>query len=114
MEPISGTDRLLALLRQKLEERSRSGTATRSAGRSSQKESHAEPVGVQALAAIEGHDERQLRRAVVQQLLAEHFGPALINDANFQQIVSRVADAIEEEVSTGALLSRLIADLNPR
>lgn len=112
MEPISGTDRLLALLRQKLEERARAGNAGK-AGRKATDKGQPEPTGVQAFAAIEGHDEQQLRRAFVQHLLADHFGPALINDASFQQLVSRVTDAINDDEPASKLLSRLIAELRP-
>ena len=111
MEPISGADRLVALLRQKLEERARS--ATNRAGKSQAKTSP-DPAGIQALAAGEGYDERQLRRAFVQHLLAEHFGAPLVNDANFQQLVTRVTESIDEEPSTAKLLSQLISDLWPR
>jgi hypothetical protein len=112
MEPISGADRLLALLRQKLEERARAGNA----GKTRRKPSggrQAEPAGIQAFAAIEGNDEQQLRRAFMQHLLADHFGPALINDASFQQLVSRVTDSINDHEPASKLLARLIAELRP-
>lgn len=73
-----------------------------------------DPMGVQALAAVEGYDERQLRRAFVQHLLAEHFGAMLVNDANFQQLITRVTEAIDEEPSTSQLLSSLISELRAR
>jgi len=110
MEPISGTDRLLALLRQKLEERARTGSANRASTKTPSNPSR-EPSGVQAYAAIDGHDERQLRRALVQHLLGEQFGADLLNDAHFQQIVTRVTDAIEEDEVAAALLSSLVQEL---
>lgn len=113
MEPISGADRLVALLRQKLEERAR-GTLNRANAKPPVRSPSAEATGVQALAAVEGHDERQLRRAVVQHLLAEHFGAALVNDANFQQIITRVTDTLDDEPSTSQLLSGVISELQPR
>ena len=112
MEPISGTDRLLALLRQKLEERARTGSAHRASTKAPSHPSR-EPSGVHAYAAIDGHDERQLRRALIQQLLGEQFGADLLNDAHFQQIVTRVTDAIEEDEGAARLLSGLVQELRP-
>ncbi len=109
MEPISNADRLVLLLRRKLLERSKSargGAKTKSGIAAPQA-----PTGLHALAAIEGVDERPLRRAFIQSLLDDQLGPGLINDAQFQQIVTRVADAIEEDAEASSLLSRLIADL---
>jgi hypothetical protein len=111
MEPVSNADRLVLLLRQKLEERSR--TARGSAKAKSNTPAPAEASGVRALAAIEGTDERSLRRAIIQNLLADQFDPALINDAQFQQIVTRVTDAIEDDREASALIQRVIADLRP-
>ena len=112
MEPISGTDRLLALLRQKLEERAKAGSSHRGSTKLPPNQSR-EPSGVQAYAAIDGHDERQLRRALVQHLLGEQFGSELLNDAHFQQIVTRVTDAIEEDEGAARLLSGLVQELKP-
>jgi len=63
------------------------------------------------MAAIETADEKPLRRAVIQNLLADQLGEGLLNDAQFQQIVSRVTDAIEEDRDAAELLSRVIAEL---
>jgi hypothetical protein len=106
MDPISNADRLAILLRQKLLERSKAGRA----GRSERREA-APPSGVRALANIEGMDERQLRRTFVQTILADQLGQSLINDPQFQQIVSRVTDTIEDDPDASRLLSRLVADL---
>jgi DNA-binding TFAR19-related protein (PDSD5 family) len=112
MEPINNADRLVLLLRQKLEERAKAGTTAR-AGAKTQANTvaPAEASGVRALAALEGADERALRRAVVQNLLADQLEPQLLNDAQFQQIVSRVTDAIEDDPDAAKLLSRVIAEL---
>jgi len=114
MDPVSNADRLVLLLRQKLQERAKSLTTSR-ASASAKSDVSARPslTGVQALAAMDGADERQLRRAFVQHLLADQLGPALINDAQFQQIVSRVAETIEEDPSVSQLLSKLVADIRP-
>lgn len=109
MDPISNADRLVILLRQKLKERAKAGRAQ--AGNAKPAETVS---GVRALAAIEGADERALRRALIQNLLADQLGPALVNDAQFQQIVTRVTDAIDEDPGAAKLLSRMVAELRPR
>jgi hypothetical protein len=108
MDPISNADRLVLLLRQKLQERFRAGGAAKPNARPG---ATAEPSGLHALAAIEGVEERQLRRAFVQNLLADQLGPELINDAKFQQVVSQVTEAIEDDKQTSRLLTRLIGEL---
>jgi hypothetical protein len=109
MEPISNADRLVLLLRTKLEERARTGRASK--GRAKTATPPKTPIsGVKALAAIED-DGPALRRAVVQHLLADQLGPDLLNDAQFQQIVSRVAQALEEDDATKALLGEVVASL---
>jgi hypothetical protein len=111
MDAISSADQIVLLLRQKLLERSR--TAAKEQGRVQQGRDSdaARASAVQQLAAAEGVDERQLRRALVQNLLAEHFGPSLLNDAQFQQVVSRVTGAIEEDAETSKLIAQVLAEL---
>lgn len=109
MDPVSNVDRLVLLLRQRLREREgakgigrvRSGTTSR-----------AERSGTaQALAAIAGVDDRQLRRALIQGLLSEQFGARLVNEARFQQVVDRVVDALESDEEGVALLGRVTKDI---
>jgi hypothetical protein len=114
MDPISNTDRLVILLRQKLQERAKSASAGKSGGMAKANSgAPAEPSGIQALAALDGVDERLLRRTLIQNLLADQLGPDLLNDAQFQQIVSRVTEAIEEDGDASQLLSRVVSDLRP-
>jgi hypothetical protein len=110
MEPISNADRLVLLLRQKLEERVRSTARSGSAARGATTQP-LEPTGVRALAAVEGCDDHSLRRAVVQHLLADQIDQSLINDAQFQQVVGRVTEAIEDDADASALLTRVLVDL---
>jgi hypothetical protein len=110
MDPVSNADRLVLLLRQKLEERARANPSPRPAGKSSA--GAAPPVsGIRALGAIDWSDERALHRAIIQNLLADQLGPELINDAQFQQIVSRVTGAIEEDADAAELLTRVASEL---
>jgi len=109
MDPISNVDGLVLLLRQRLAERSR---PTRTVSERAQAGPEAAlPDAVRALAAVEGVDEKQLRRALIQSLLTDQFGKELINDAKFQQVVSRVVDTIEAEPAACDLLASATRDL---
>jgi|SRR5882672_7431739 len=110
MEPISNADRLALLLRQKLQERAKAA-AKPGAKPASNVAGPSEPSGVLAPIPIESADERPFRRAVIQNILADQLGPALINDAQFQHVVSRVTEIIEDDPDASQLLSRVIADL---
>lgn len=111
MEPISNADRLAALLRQRLKERARTEGGSKSARNSGSGSAPKGAAAVRALAAVEGVDNRQMRRTVIQHLLADQFGEQLVNEAQFQQIVTRVADAIEEDGAAAALLDTVMRDL---
>jgi len=106
MDAISNVDRLVLLLRQRLSERG----ATRPAA-TSRRASPPPADAVRALAAVEGMDVRHLRRALIQNLLSDLFGPRLVNEAQFQQVVDRVTEAIEEDPETARLLQRVVGDL---
>jgi len=110
VDPISNADSLVLLLRQKLRERSGAAAAKGRAGQGKNSEA-VHLTAMQQLAAAEGVDERQLRRALVQNLLAEHFGPSLLNDAQFQQVVSRVTSAIEEDTDASNLIAQVLSEL---
>ena len=106
MDPITNVDRLVLLLRQRLLERSRSPATRRTSARPATRSE-----GVQALARIDGVDDRQLGRALIQGLLSDQFGGALINDAKFQQLVDRVTEAMTEDAGTSKLLHRIVNEL---
>lgn len=112
MPPVSNIDRVVLLLRQRLEERERL-RRTRSDRRPSY-ESAASASGIGALSSIEGIDEKTLRRTFIQTLLAEQLGKTWINDAQFQQVVDRVTNAMDADPSTARLMSRLIDELQAR
>lgn len=107
MDPISNSDRLVHLLRQRLVERARLQS-----GASAPQSNVPRPASdVRALAAVDWTDERPLRRTIVQALLADQLGPQLVNDAQFQQVVTRVSDAIESDPQAARLLTETIAEL---
>ena len=95
MDPISNVDQLVLLLRQRLAERSRAASSGKTGQvRSARETASAEVDSAHALAAIDGVDERQLKRALIQNILADQLGGALLNDAQFQQVVDRVTETI--------------------
>ncbi|HEX8669687.1 MAG TPA: hypothetical protein VF727_15080 [Allosphingosinicella sp.] len=111
MDPISNVDRLAMLLRQRLAERAKAE------GRKSERKggSGAGDVkgrrAVEALASVEGVDERQLRRALVENVLADQLGPELLNEAKFQQVVERVTETLTEHPGTARLLDRVLGEM---
>lgn len=112
MDPISNVDGLVLLLRQRLDERARTGATSREEGQ--RRTGGQTPDGlssVQALAAIDGVDERQLRRALVQSLLTDQFGAAMINDAKFQRVVDQVTDSIASDQASTQLMERALVAL---
>lgn len=108
MEPISNVDRLVLLLRQRLQERTRTQRSSKpGTGRAAAKET----FSVQALAAVEGIDDRQLRRSLIQGILSEQFGQQMVNEPRFQQVVDRVADALAGDPDGDALLTQITTAL---
>ncbi|HYF22198.1 MAG TPA: hypothetical protein VD929_02260 [Caulobacteraceae bacterium] len=106
MIAVSQTDRLVAILRQRLSERGGARPAKAKAdGRRSA------GVDLQALAALESVDDRQLGRALIQNVLAEHFGPELVNEAKFQQVVDQVTGAVDDDPQGRALMHKVVGEL---
>jgi hypothetical protein len=112
MDPVSKSDRLIRLLRQRLEERSKARSAE-----AATPASRVQPRGLEATKAIadrfarDGGSDAALRRTLVEQLLAEQFGTSLVNEAKFQQIVDRVTSAIKSDPSTSQIFEQVIAEL---
>jgi hypothetical protein len=105
---ISNVDRLVLLLRERLAQRTKVARgATR--GASPVRASPAEMI--RELAAVEGMDERLLRRTLVQNLLLDSFGETVVYDAQFQQVVERVTQTIEADPKTAELLQRMVREL---
>lgn len=113
MDPISNIDRIAILLRQKLRERAQAAAAERTED-SAPRHQLGGLEAARAVAAIEGVDDRQRRRAFVQSILVDQFGQDMVNDAPFQQLVARVSRAIEGDDASAALLTRLINDLRSK
>jgi hypothetical protein len=115
MDPISNADRLARLLRQKLEERAKTKK-----GAPASKPQQIQPRGIDAVRAATGRlatsgvDDQHLKRALVEQLLADQFGVEMINDPQFQQIVDRVFDIMQNDKAIADALVGAMADLKLR
>lgn len=112
MDPVSNANRIAMLLRARLQERARAN-ATGRASRPDQKGSSetARKGAVLSADAIEGLDDRRLRRALIEDILKDQFGGTLVNDARFQQVVDQVTEAIEADADGAAIFSRVVEDL---
>lgn len=108
MDPVSQADRLAALLRERLLERAR---AAGTAGAARERGAGAPVDRVYASGPVQPRDERQMRRTLIQTILSQEFGGALINDAGFQQVIDRVLGAIEADEQASALIARVAKDV---
>jgi len=108
MQPISNVDKLVLILRRRLETRAGAPDARK---RERVATSKTPLEAVHAVAALDDVDDRQLKRALVQGVLAESFGQGFVNDANFQQLVDQVTDALDKDPDLGGLMQRVASDL---
>lgn len=111
MDPISNVDQLVLLLRQRLLERTRAERSGRKGPAAKTTRQPGALDAVHALAALEGADDQQLERALVQALLAEQLGRRLLNDARFQLVVDQVTETLRQDANGKALLARLTGEL---
>lgn len=111
MDPVSNANRIAMLLRQRLQERTRTAAAERGRKSSRGLDGTIRGETIRSAEAIEGLDDRQLKRALIEDILADQFGTDLLNDAKFQQVVDRVADAIDADAGGGVLLEKAVAGL---
>jgi len=115
MDPVSGTDRLVRLLRQKLEERAAAQRATKN-----DKVATVQPRGTDILPVVTeelaraGADDDRLRRSLVEQLLADQFGPALVNDAKFQQVVDEATRIMASDQRINAIFTNVLGGLRAK
>lgn len=111
MESVANVDRLVVLLRQRLQERARASGAGRKGGREAAGRAAGGLARVQEMAAVDGVDDHQLGRALIQSILADQFGPELINETKFQQVVDQVTETLEAEAEPAKLLRRVVGEL---
>jgi hypothetical protein len=111
MDPVSQVDQLVLLLRQRLLERSAARTRHRGGSEARDRARLSAAQRLQQIAALETLGEREVRRGIVQSLLAERLGRELINDANFQQTIDDVVDALERDETGRVVMSEVIVQL---
>lgn len=112
MDPVSNANRIAMLLRQRLQERSKATAPERSGRRDLPGAADApRKSAVRGPSAIDALDDRRLKRALIENILADQLGAGLINGASFQQVVDHVTDAIESDADGALLLAKTIADL---
>lgn len=97
------------VLRQRMLERSKSSGARRKEATVEAKAGWVDSL--HALAALEGVDDHQLGRALIQNILADQFGSDLVNDSKFQQVVEKVTEALESDVAGSVLIRRCVGEL---
>jgi hypothetical protein len=103
------------MLRQRLEERSRAGAAARSGRKQAKGTDDVAGKGpVRGAEVVEALDDRKLKRVVIEQILVDQFGPGLVNDASFQQLVDQVTEAIEADANGALTLARALAEVRAR
>lgn len=110
MEPISNVDRIAMLLRQRLLEQSKASGAASPTSELNARSSSGK-ARVNPLAGVEGLDDHQMRRVMIQSILSAELGSGLINEARFQQVVDRVTEALEDDEGARALLNKVMTDL---
>lgn len=108
MGPVSLPDRFAILLRARLEAHARAAQT----GQPALRETGAPQASLMVLAARAGADKKQLRRMMIEQMLTENFGSKLANEAGFQQVISRVAEAMEADPKLANQMETLLASLS--
>jgi len=109
MDPISQVDQLAMILRQRILDHSKTRVARHKSPGAEKRPSW---VGaLKALAATEEVDDHQLRRALIQNILAEQFGHDLVNETKFQRVVERVVETLEADTAGAALMARCVNEL---
>lgn len=106
MTRISSSDHIMVLLRQKLERAAelKKGQKTKSVDGPARDD----PSGIQrirALAQIETLSDEDVERSIIQGLLVEELGEALVNDPKFQQMVSRITEMLANDEAARSLLT---------
>ena len=109
MDSISSADRLVAILRQRLND----ATARRSGRLRGTHGGESAVSPLRALVASGEAGERHVYRALIEELLKDQLGDNLSSDANFQSVVDRVLDALITDPTGAALLKGGVRTLSP-
>jgi hypothetical protein len=109
MDAISNADRFVILLKQKLAERAQAKKPS-STARTDAKQTagYGAVLAVAGRTARAGAVDRKLRRTIVEQLLADRFGAALVNEARFQLIIDQVSELMISDPDLNNTFSEII------
>lgn len=111
MDALSNIDRFVALLRLKLAARARAQLTKAAPSAAAPKAAAENPqLRIATLAAQRGLEECSLKRAVIEQLLAERLGNELANEPRFQQIVEQVTNIIADDAELAALFGEILRE----
>ena len=109
MDPISNADRFVIMLRQKLAERALAKQTAPTARTDAKFNTGNDAVrAIAGRTARAGAKDRKLQRTIVEQLLADRFGAALVNEARFQQIIDQVSELMASDPDLGDLFAEVI------
>jgi hypothetical protein len=114
MDAVSNINQVMLILRQKLQERAcRPSTSARDVqGQTAVRTENLDPHShIAALSRQEGLDEQHLARLFIESLLNQEFGSVLVNDAQFQQVITRVVQVIEGDVTLSGTLLQTIKQI---
>lgn len=112
MDAISKADRFVILLRQKLAERAKAQQTAHATRLETKRLAENETVrAIAGRTARAGAEDRKLRRTIIEQLLADRFGSALVNEARFQQIVDQVSELMASDADLGDLFSEVLVEV---
>lgn len=113
MDPVSNADRVVRLLRERLERKTKPRVGDKSSPNTVNLGDHgtARVATILGSLARQGLDDRPLQRLLVEHLLTEQFGSQLVNNAKFQQIVDRVMGTIATDAGTMSLLNQALDQL---
>lgn len=112
MTSISSVDQAIILLRERLRQVRKQGKSAGAAPSIRVQSRSAQPLDqIRRMLAVESLPPRDIRRALVRNLLAEAFGDAVANDLSFQAIADQVTAMLDEDAETRALLDRAVAEV---
>lgn len=112
MTRITNADQVLLLLRSHLERSGRTrrkGGVGKTANSSSSRQTTLQRV--QEIAQTDAMSDDDIRRSVISGLLIEEFGPEVVNDAKFQEVINDVTRVLSQNGKSRRLLDLAIEQL---
>lgn len=105
MTRVTNTDQILLLLQQQLQRVSGRKETRRTAKVGSNRPGQLPTIGrLKALAQLQELSNEEFERTLIQGLLIDEFGEAVVNDPRFQKMVDKVLAIISSDMQTRQLL----------